>query len=405
MRLGRMGGLVCLVASATLIHCAVKPAYGYALLAHEAIVDRVWEDAIKPLLLRRYPDTTADQLVEAQAYAYGGCIIQDMGYYPFSGRYFSDLTHYVRSGDFVESMIRNASDVDDYAFALGALSHYAADTSGHSIAVNKSVPRIYPNLGKKYGGDVTYEDNPAAHIRTEFSFDVLQVAGGNYASNTYHQFIGFKVAKRLLKRAFLETYGIRLKSIFASLDLALSTYRAGISEVIPQMTRVAWEMKRSPIKRQVIESGEAFTFVKSRADFEQEWGHQYRTPGLFDKTAALMFRILPKSGLFEAMAFRQPSRETERLFLDSMDESRQCYELLLWQVDAGCLKLDDINLDTGRPARRGDYRLGDQAYDRLVREIRKSGLRHMTRELRENIVSFYGRDPFATIAEGRGRRQ
>jgi hypothetical protein len=114
--------------------------HGYTVLTHEAIIDSVWDTSIRKLLLKRFPDATPEELEQAHAYAYGGCIIQDMGYYPFSSRFFSDLTHYVRTGDFIAALIRESQDVNEYAFALGALEHYAADTEGHRIATNRAVP-------------------------------------------------------------------------------------------------------------------------------------------------------------------------------------------------------------------------------------------------------------------------
>jgi hypothetical protein len=195
----------------------VTPSSGYSVLTHEEIVDLAWEDSIKPLLLAKYPNTTADQLIKAHAYAYGGCVIQDMGFYPFGNKRFSDLVHYVRSGDFVQNLIDQAGDINEYAFALGALAHYAADISGHP-AVNRAVPMEFPNLRKKFGNTVTYEQDPKAHIRTEFGFDVAQVAKKRYAPKSYHDFIGFEVSKPLLERAFLKTYGIELKDLFKSLD-------------------------------------------------------------------------------------------------------------------------------------------------------------------------------------------
>src|SRR5258708_7236003 len=179
---------------------------GYSVLTHEAIIDSAWNDSIKPVLLKRFPHTTPEQLSEAHAYAYGGAIIQDMGYYPFGSKFFTDLVHYVRSGDFVEAMLSEAQDVNEYAFALGALSHYEADNEGHPIAVNRSVPILYPKLRAKYGDRVTYVEDPAAHLKTEFGFDVVQVARGRYRSEDYHDFIGFKVAKPVLERAFKATY-------------------------------------------------------------------------------------------------------------------------------------------------------------------------------------------------------
>ena len=169
--------------------------YGYTVLTHEAIIDSAWDTSVKKLLLKRFPNATPEELGQAHAYAYGGCIIQDMGYYPFGSRLFSDLTHYVRSGDFISALIRDSQDLNEYAFALGALEHYAADNEGHRTATNRAVPMLYPELRRKYGRDVTYWDDPVAHIRTEFGFDVLQVAAGGYAPEGYRNFIGFQVSK------------------------------------------------------------------------------------------------------------------------------------------------------------------------------------------------------------------
>ena len=165
----------------------VPAAYSYSVLTHEAIIDSTWDSAIRPLLLKRFPAATADELTQAHAYAYGGCIIQDLGYYPFGSKLFSDLTHYVRSGDFILNLIRDSQDLNEYAFALGALSHYAADNHGHPMAVNRAVPLFYPKLGLKFGKLVTYADDPFSHSKTEFAFDVFQAAKGRYASAAYKE--------------------------------------------------------------------------------------------------------------------------------------------------------------------------------------------------------------------------
>ncbi len=228
------------------------PARAYSVLTHEAIIDSSWPRELRPLLLKRFPNATDDQLREAHAYAYGGAIIQDMGYYPFGSKFFSDLVHYTRSGDFVLALLKDAQEsqnLDDYAFALGALAHYAADNLGHPVAVNRTVPMVYPKLRAKFGPTMTYEDNPAAHLKTEFGFDVIEVARGQYANDAYHDFIGFKVAKPLLERAFEETYCVPLKDLFTSLDLALGTYRFSVSQAIPEMTKAAWAAKKKDIRK------------------------------------------------------------------------------------------------------------------------------------------------------------
>ena len=115
---------------------ASPPVFGYGVLSHEELVDIAWDADIRPALLRRFPEATADQIKQAHAYAYGGSVIQDLGYYPFGNHEFTNLLHYVRTGDFVAWMLRDARNINEYAFAMGALSHYAADMGG--------TPRLMP---------------------------------------------------------------------------------------------------------------------------------------------------------------------------------------------------------------------------------------------------------------------
>ena len=203
--------------------CTVRICAAYSVLTHEEIVDLAWKDNFLPALKKRFPAATDDDLKKAHAFAYGGSLVQDMGYYPFGNKYFSDLTHYVRSGDFIVNLIKEASDLDEYAFALGALAHYSADNCGHPT-INLAVALEFPKLRKKYGNVVTYEDNPKAHIRTEFGFDVTQVAKNRYTSDRYHDFIGFEISKPVLERAFQDTYGLPLTDVLSKEDLAIGTF-------------------------------------------------------------------------------------------------------------------------------------------------------------------------------------
>ena len=270
--LPRMAQLVFLIA------LSIPASSAYSILAHEAVIDSVWDSSISKLLLKRFPRATPQELQQARAYVYGGCIIQDMGYYPFSSRFFSDLTHYVRSGDFITALIRDSQDLNEYAFALGALAHDSADSNGHRQGTNVAVPILYPKLRRKFGPTVTYWDNPISHARTEFGFDVLQVAEGRYAPDAFRAFIGFEVSKPVLERAFLDTYGIELKDIFTDLDLAVGTYRYTISSVLPEMTRVAWRLKKDEVTKEAPGiTQQTFLYNLSRASYEKEWGTQYRS--------------------------------------------------------------------------------------------------------------------------------
>src|SRR5262249_31426027 len=152
---------------------------------------------------------------------------------------FGNLLHYVRSGDFVVILLDEARDVNEYAFALGALAHYASDNTGHPEAVNLAVPMIFPKLRAKFGPSVTYLDSPKRHIIVEFSCDVVEAARGTYVSQAYHDFIGFQVAEPVLERAFRRTYGLEMREVFGDEELAVSTYRHAVAEILPEITRVA----------------------------------------------------------------------------------------------------------------------------------------------------------------------
>ena len=367
------------------------PASAYSVLTHEQIIDLAWEQQLKPLLLARFPNTTPDQLTEAHAYAYGGSVIQDIGYYPFGNKHFSDLVHYVRSGDFVANMLRDAQDVNDYAFALGAMAHYASDAEGHPY-INQAVAIDYPKLRRRYGNEVTYEENPKAHIRTEFGFDVAQVAKERYAPQSYHDFIGFKVSKPLMERAFRETYGIDLKDVFKTLDLSIGTFRRSVSAIIPEMTKAALLTKNNVDVPEKNDSAKRkYVYYLSRADYEKEWGKQYERPGFFARVLALLFRLVPKVGPFKAVAFKAPSTQTEDMYLKSLDKTIAKYKSELAELDhQPSLPLPDINFDTGEPTQAGKYKLTDDSYAYLLGKLSGRHFDMLTQDLRDNILSYYG---------------
>jgi hypothetical protein len=379
-----------------LLPALAPPARAYSVLTHEAIIDSAWEANLKPLLLRRFPNATPDALMEAHAHAYAGAIVQDMGYYPFGSKLFSDLTHYVRSGDFIVSLIRNARDLDEYAFALGSLAHYAADTAGHAVAVNRSVPLEYPKLRQKFGDIVTYGEDATSHMRVEFSFDVLQVARGNYAPEAYHDFIGFKVSKELLERAFVETYGLELKDVFASLDLALGTFRHSVSAVIPEMTKVAWDLKGDElIKSHPGLTRKQFEYNLSRASYKKEWDDEYEKPGIGARILSFFFRLIPKVGPLKSLSFKPPTAETEKLFQESFNRTMDNYRALLKAPDLRRLELANRDFDTGELTRPGEYRMADEAYAKLAEKL--AGKDAVDPQVRDSVLAFF-RDldqPFA----------
>lgn len=371
----------------TLFTC--QSASAYSVLTHEAIIDSTWDSAIKPLLLKRYPASTEDQLTHAHAYAYGGSIIQDLGYYPFGSTFYSDLTHYVRSGDFIASMIREAQDLDEYAFALGALSHFAADNYGHRMATNVSVPLLYPDLRLKFGDTITYADDPFSHSKTEFAFDVFQAAKGRYAPAAYKEFIGFQVSKRVLQRAFEDTYGLKIENVFLNLDLALGSYRRAVGTILPALTKVAWQLKSQEIRKEVPGiTRKKFLYNLSRSSYEKNWGATYQKPGIRSRMLATFFRIVPRVGPFKAMAFKRLTPETEKLYMAGFNATIDRYRELLTAVGADRLKVPNDNFDVGAATKAGSYRLTDAAYAKLLHKL-DGHYAEVPQELRSNILQFY----------------
>jgi hypothetical protein len=364
-------------------------AQAYSVLTHEEIVDLLWTSEIRPLLLERYPGLSEEQIKEAHAYAYGGAVIQDLGYYPFGSKEFSNLVHYVRSGDFVHELMLESQDADEYAFALGALSHYAADIAGHQ-AVNQAVAIEYPKLRAKYGNSVLYAEDTTAHLKTEFGFDTLQVAKNRYASQQYHEFIGFQVSKSLLERVFPVVYGVELKDVLAHEDLAVGSFRFAVSRLIPEMTRVALQTHKKELMRE--KPGFAkrkFLYRLSRTGYEKQWGKDYTEPGVGTRVLSTLLRYMPKVGPFKGLAFKSPTPQTEDLYIKSINTTVDQYRALLEEVRAGTLVLQNRDLDSGKKTKAAEYSLTDDTYAQLLAQLSARKFDRTSPELRDNILQFY----------------
>jgi hypothetical protein len=378
-------------------------AWGYSVLTHEQVVDLMWKDQIAPLLLKRFPGATEDDLRKAHAYAYGGSLVQDMGYYPFGNKFFSELVHYVRTGDFVEALVRDSSNINEYAFALGALSHYASDTSGHPT-INHIVALEFPKLQRKYGDTVTYACDPKSHIRTEFGFDMVQVAKNRYTSDRYHDMIGFEVSRPLLERAFLETYDLSLDDVIGDVDLAIGSYRRSMSLLIPEMTRVALLSRRDVIVKDTPNfDKKKFLYYLSRSNYEHEWGTVYRRPGIGTRVLAFFLKIVPKVGPFKAVNFKIPSQRTEDMYIRSVNETIENYAGLLHQVRQNTLNLPNRDFDTGRDTRPGEYALSDKTYAHLVDTLATKKTEPPSPALQRNLLQFYS-DPKAPLETRKNRK-
>ncbi|OUJ75240.1 zinc dependent phospholipase C family protein [Hymenobacter crusticola] len=381
------------------------PAAAYSVLTHQAVIDSTWETCLVPLLERHYSGATLAQLDEAKSYAYGGAIIQDMGYYPLGAEFFTDLTHYARAGDFVHNLLTQARNRNEYAFALGALSHYAADNIGHPQGTNLIMPTVYPSLRAKYGSVVTYEQAPHRHTELEFSFDVVQVAAGHYRTQEYHKFIGFRVSKPVLERAFQQTYGLELGQVLFNIDVGVASFRFAVNQLLPAAARAAWHSQRKKI-RQVSPRARRreYLYKTNKHKFEKEFGTAYEKPGFGARLMAKVLNLLPKIGPLKTYAFKLPSAEGEAVFRKSYRAVLASYCALTSQqpldTTAAVPSVPNTSLDTGQPTRPASYGLADETYAEWLRELHQHHFRDVPAAAKQHLLAYYAHGiPAATPEE------
>ena len=376
------------------------PCFAYSVLTHEAVVDANWDKVLVPLIKQKFPAITVEELKTARAFAYGGCVMPDLGYYPYGSKLFTNLIHYVRSGDFVVNLIEEASNINEYAFALGALCHYYADIYGHSIGVNKAVPLIYPEMKTKFGNTVTYADDKTSHLRTEFSFDVLQTARGSYAPQAYHDFIGFQVSKELIERAFLKTYGLEVNDLFGNFDKAIGSFRWSVKELIPAATRAAWKAKRKEIKKQAPSAvRNSYVYRIGRRNYYKEFGREREKPKFGESIISFLIRIAPKWGPLKILKFRIPNEAAEKKFAESFDTTILNYRYEIARISKGHIELANTDWDTGKKTKQGEYSLADQTYSEWLIKLKEKKFETITSPLKENILSFYKNYSVDTVSD------
>lgn len=360
---------------------------------------------IRPTLLARFPHATRQQLKEAHAYAYGGAIIQDEGYYPHGDIRFSDLTHYVRSADFIRALISDSSTLDEYAFALGALAHYYGDGIGHRLGTNVAEPLLYRKLRQKYGRDVTYEEEPADHLRTEFGFDVEEVAKGNYAPQQYHDFIGFEVATPLLERAFRDTYGFELTEMLDNPEEAIGSYRRAVSKYIPFFTRVAWAEHKDEIRRTrhgIVKK--RFVYIMKRSSYERYWGRTYQHPSVWDDIVAFLLKLMPPWGPLRALRFKALTPHAEQILMRSFDAAAPAYGRAIAEAGERQWHGENINFDVGLATQPGQYKLQDEAYAYWLGMLARDQFQTCTPQIAKELLSYY-HDLRAPIATKKHKKQ
>ncbi len=350
-----------MVAAVCVASSAVPKAHAYSVLSHEEVVDMAWKSNIVPMLRERFPGISDDDIRQAHAYAYGGSVIQDIGYYPFGSHYFSDLLHYVRPNEFVAALIRDSTTPNEYAFALGALAHYCGDTIGHPF-VNQVTALEKPDLRALYGNKVTYAEDPTAHVRTEFGFDVVMVAHGVYSQEDYRDFIGFQVSKDLMNKAFEQTYGIEVDSVIKHEDLAIATYRKAVSALIPNMTKIAFVTYKKDIESAAPGTAKSkFIYRLNQTEYRKDFGKEYTHVGFFGRLLAHVLIVVPKIGPLKALKVTIPNAEQQDVYLKSVNATVDQYKTYLAQIHAAPAPLPPPDPKAADAAREAAEKLAKDA--------------------------------------------
>lgn len=394
-----------------------RPASAYSLLTHEELIDLTWDDAIVPFLLSRYPNLTPTELDQARSYAYGGCVIQDVGYYPFGNQFFSDLTHYVRSGDFVLALFRNAQNANELAFAVGAMSHYFGDSDGHSQATNRAVPIEFPKLAARYGDSVSYAEGKHQHVQTEFAFDIDQIAHHRFAPLTYLRHIGLNVSLPQLALAFYQTYGITEVFTRKGRSFNVDTYRFATRTFIPRAAYALTEIHRKHEPDEPV-TPDAQEIEKEAAAIAKNWVAYHRKAGFETYFLAFVIRILPKFGPLAMLNIKGPTAATEADYMHSLvsatSDLRERIILftpiakrrprpagvtiapLASQAEDVRHPLVNRDLDTGFPVKPGGYPLTDITYAKLLERLTRDPKQLIPPGIKEDVQVYYA-NPAAPI--------
>jgi Zinc dependent phospholipase C len=393
-------GWVALAVCIPLMMASPHPAKAYGVLTHQQLIDQAWNTVITPILLSRFPALTVEQLREAHAYAYGGCIVQDFGYYPFANEFFSDLTHYVRTGDFVQKLFQHASTANELAFAIGALSHYVGDSVGHAQATNPSVAIMFPKLRARYGSSVNYAEGRHQHAQVEWAFDANQAAKLRLAPAAYLESIGLEVPREQLAAAFYETYGIPLAEIVNGPFPVMKTFRFGARNFLPNFTYAEAVLHEGQFPAD--SSDPEFDRYESRIGQlpkEERWDQYRRKPGVGIHLLAGVIVILPKIGTLRMLAIKCPTEETERAYIASVNVSTAALAVYLQRLEGNQIDLGlaDRDLDTGQPVVPGGYPLTDETYARLLNRITKTPAEPIPDGLKKDILAYYA-DPAAPVS-------
>ena len=370
----------------------------YSVQTHEQLIDLNWKRVIKPFLLRRFPHATETELEQAHAYAYGGCAIQDLGYYPFGNQFFSNLTHYVRSADFIRNLFREAKNPNELAFAIGALSHYVGDTVGHHNAVNPAVAAEFPKLAKQYGPSVAYDEGPHAHVRTEFAFDINEISKHRMAPSAYLRHVGLRVPATLLANAFFDTYGLNFQDILGERRPVVRGYRFAVRSFLPRIAYAEVVLHRSGFPPDTPNAAfQVFQQHLADADFEKGWNQYRKKPDLRTYLLAGLVVILPKVGPLSLLSIRGPTPETHQWYVQSVNASTSALEKLLNEGNMTAGLLPNRDLDTGEKVRPGGYRLTDETYAQLLKTLTRQPAQKLPAELKQDVLDYYA-DPQAPIS-------
>jgi hypothetical protein len=133
-----------------------------------------------------------------------------------------------------------------------------------------------------------------------------------------------------------------------------------------------------------------FLYRLSRSEYEKDWGKDYTKPGFGTRVLSSLLRYMPKIGPFKALAFNNPTPQTEDLYFKSINTTIDQYRAFLEAVRTDSLVLPNCDLDSGTLTKAAEYSLTDDTYAKLLSQLSAKKFDSTPPELRANILSFYG---------------
>ena len=381
-----------LIASSLLL---IVPADGraFSVTAHQGVVDQAWGLTLVPLIRQRFPNATDRELTEAHAYARGGSISPILVLSARESFVFRPAA--LRSHRrFRQPSVNWGQLSGRICVRLGMLGHYEAPAGIRKRPIFRC-PSSIPSSSRNTATPSPMRTHPRAPTNS-----IRCAAGRSSQRNTdlFEHSIDFKVPRDALERAFAETYGLQLNDLFDNYDIAIYTYRWGFRTIINEGTGIAWALYRKDIEsNEPGVTSKEFVREISRGDFERQFGKAFLEPGYLPRFVGFLGTLVPDVGPLKRLPFKPLPDSVQKLYFRAYRHASERYVHEVAAICANKAWLENINLDTGRADKSGEYAPADEAWVDLLELHDKSHFANVRDDLASDFRAHF-RDRNASLA-------